>query len=882
MAGARAGSGGGGSSGSMALPMAASHRLAGVMRELGYACAASSDAFKPLLTHFAGRIDEATVAEVLGLIAATHRGLDPDALGLAEAMRAALSLDGSSSSSSAGDGGASSWNVAVIMDGIKAAAAPGLSWTRVADALDHDGFLVPDAAGFAALMTAWRRGTSEPFPLQAIAGRVWTHGAGQLSLLVQAVAAPPDVLSWEGSTRKIAPLEGLGAGKSPLGTPNQAWASVDLLATLAQLAEQPTLSAGVLELLRSGPVMTCPEVLIAAAARLRPAGDAAWGVLERFVWGAVAAPLLFDSASQGGGSGRTALLARLWAQHPSALLACMAQHLAERQGCAPQLLDALLELKAVPGALGAAPPALAVELSVLAAGRGLLDLDSWLADRLARDATNGAFMAATLTFLEAQLDGIVNGQLSPAGGSATTPAAGSTPSVLSVESTTALLRGLYSAGAGTVPGLAAALGRALEAAKRAFPPAEAALGAASASPLSPAAADSGLALAAGGAFPEAIELEANGYFQRLYHERQPVGDMVGQLKAFKTGTQHQQVVFACMVHNLFDEYRFFPNYPDPELDTTAALFGALLHHQLLSGITLGMGLRHVLQALAQPPGSKMFRFGVGALAQFKGELHSWPKFCERALAIPHLRTVDAPLCAYMAKVVRAGGGGGSDASAFADIGDAADLTGAASASAGAAPGAAALTPDGGANGVSTKAGAPASSAVAPGGAAATSTTATAAATPAASPLAGGGTPVAGGGAGGAAGAGPGGLLPGGRVGAAASATRSGDTSDNLREMLNNANVAQAAATMALNDKPNQFERMTLNTTLNNETLDSAERKLEGGPVPSDVLSDKVSFLMNNLTQDNMRTKARELGSTVLPGYVHWFGNYLVAKRAAQV
>jgi CCR4-NOT transcription complex subunit 1 len=50
-----------------------------------------------------------------------------------------------------------------------------------------------------------------------------------------------------------------------------------------------------------------------------------------------------------------------------------------------------------------------------------------------------------------------------------------------------------------------------------------------------------------------------------------------------------------MVHNLFDEYRFFPNYPDPELDTTAALFGALLHHQLLTNITLGMALRHVLQ-----------------------------------------------------------------------------------------------------------------------------------------------------------------------------------------------------------------------------------------------------------------------------------------------
>jgi CCR4-NOT transcription complex subunit 1 len=28
-----------------------------------------------------------------------------------------------------------------------------------------------------------------------------------------------------------------------------------------------------------------------------------------------------------------------------------------------------------------------------------------------------------------------------------------------------------------------------------------------------------------------------------------------------------------MIHNLFDEYRFFPKYPDKELKITAVLFG---------------------------------------------------------------------------------------------------------------------------------------------------------------------------------------------------------------------------------------------------------------------------------------------------------------------
>lgn len=45
---------------------------------------------------------------------------------------------------------------------------------------------------------------------------------------------------------------------------------------------------------------------------------------------------------------------------------------------------------------------------------------------------------------------------------------------------------------------------------------------------------------------------------------------------------------------------------------------------------------------------------------------------------------------------------------------------------------------------------------------------------------------------------------------------------------------------------------------------------------------QVSFLMNNLTADNMPQKSKELANVVLPKYVEWFANYLVVRRAAQV
>lgn len=60
---------------------------------------------------------------------------------------------------------------------------------------------------------------------------------GQVTLLKHAVLAPPEMFSFEQSEKRQPPLEGLAGSKSPLGTPNQAWLSLDLLETLSGLAQ---------------------------------------------------------------------------------------------------------------------------------------------------------------------------------------------------------------------------------------------------------------------------------------------------------------------------------------------------------------------------------------------------------------------------------------------------------------------------------------------------------------------------------------------------------------------------------------------------------------------------------------------------------------------
>lgn len=64
-------------------------------------------------------------------------------------------------------------------------------------------------------------------------------------------------------------------------------------------------------------------------------------------------------------------------------------------------------------------------------------------------------------------------------------------------------------------------------------------------------------------FASDVEEEANSYFQKIYSEAKPIEEVVAMLQRFKSSSaQRDQEVFACMIHNLFDEYRFFPRYPE--------------------------------------------------------------------------------------------------------------------------------------------------------------------------------------------------------------------------------------------------------------------------------------------------------------------------------
>lgn len=156
-----------------------------------------------------------------------------------------------------------------------------------------------------------------------------------------------------------------------------------------------------------------------------------------------------------------------------------------------------------------------------------------------------------------------------------------------------------------------------------------------------------------GTVSKEVEDEANSYFQRIYnhppHPTLSIDEVLEMLKKFQDSSiKREKDVFNCMLKNLFEEYKFFPQYPDKELQITAQLFGGIMEHGLVGNFMhLGLGLRFVLDAIRKPHGSNMYYFGIAALDKFKSKLKEYPKYCEHLASIPHFADFPPHLIEYV-------------------------------------------------------------------------------------------------------------------------------------------------------------------------------------------------------------------------------------------
>ena len=557
------------------------------------------------------------------------------------------------------DGLLETWDLGVAAE-VLAGCLPAGDWAAAARELDQPDLVVTDAASLRTLLSLFSRASGSPFPVGAVLlAAPWANASHHLSLLEVAVAADSDTVNFSRPAAAGAlPLlqrfpEAAGL---PQPEPNDAWFNPNLVRVLLALGEDSAL-AGRAKALLDRAARGCPEVLLVVLANhahelggFRLAGPLLRALL----------PLYFSPKAT---ARALPLVQRLWASVPAFVLKCCRQAYAEHPTAAT-VAHIIGLMRSVPSggpALMDMPSGREVVMAVACVlfDRGELELEAWANEQLSGPNAASASDAALALLARHAQRALPRSQ----------QAASATP--VTLESMLALLKALDRCSS-PVPETAQRIEQGIGVALRAQPSLAPLLapsattgattaGAAGAPAGAPAAAldqaqsagERLSAAAAPGAAPggaagattpsgtssDEIEEITNSYFQKIYTSEQSIAEVIEMLKRFKSSSnQREQEIFACMIHNLFDEYRFFHKYPEKELRITGILFGMLVQHQLVTSITLGMALRFVLEALRKPlwQNGKLFRFGMFALEQFKGRIGEWPQYCSHIVQIDYL------------------------------------------------------------------------------------------------------------------------------------------------------------------------------------------------------------------------------------------------------
>lgn len=132
-------------------------------------------------------------------------------------------------------------------------------------------------------------------------------------------------------------------------------------------------------------------------------------------------------------------------------------------------------------------------------------------------------------------------------------------------------------------------------------------------------------------FAEDIQEEANSYFEKIYsvNNAMSVENLIDLLKRFRVSNdRRERLVLACVVKNLFEEYRFFHEYPERELRTTAAVYGGIIREDIISNVQFATAVRKVIESLSADPNTMLWTFGIVALQHCRSKLCAYPKVCQ--------------------------------------------------------------------------------------------------------------------------------------------------------------------------------------------------------------------------------------------------------------
>ncbi|GLB35158.1 putative not1-domain-containing protein [Lyophyllum shimeji] len=324
---------------------------------------------------------------------------------------------------------------------------------------------------------------------------------------------------------------------------------------------------------------------------------------------------------------------RIWQIEPTYLTNAFRDFYDENPLNITRILDVAQDLKILEALLEVRPFIFALDVAALASRREYLNLDKWLADNVA--AHGGEFLHSVIVFLEQKMESEKASRMSD-------PATESRTMSLSPNTITIILRVLRNNSAlmdeGDVDFCLEVRNACLQIHPRLMS-------------LTPGSdVEPGFTVIN---YSPEIEAEVDGIYKQMYDENTTIDEVIAMLQRHKESPNpRDHEIFSCMLHFLFDEYKFFQSYyPARELAMTGYLFGSLIQHQLIDYIPLGIAIRYILDALTCPPETNLFKFGLQALSQFESRLPEWQPLCNALLGIPHLAEARPELVANIQRAL---------------------------------------------------------------------------------------------------------------------------------------------------------------------------------------------------------------------------------------
>ncbi|KAI3613543.1 ccr4-not complex component [Moniliophthora roreri] len=505
---------------------------------------------------------------------------------------------------------------------------PGVNWANIIqsfDQPDRHGVDTPTLKLLIAILLNSPRDTES----HAVTGfwSVWSNSLYQLRLLDALLSLPADTFNFVHLPgHRIVTLDDVVIASPTIkslaaNVQGHTWNSLDLFEVLVRMADSE--SADIRSVVRE---MLDKAIKISAELvhmGLLQVPDAPWNEIRLEYSRKLLAMFL------AGHTNHQLVFMRIWQVDPTYLSNAFRDFYQENQLNITRILDVAQDLKILEALLEVRPFAFALDLASLASRREYLNLDKWLMDNVA--AHGSEFLHAVLTFLEEKMQVEKNMRTAD-------PQPESRTMSLGVNTITIILRLLRNSQAQMAEEDKQFWNDVKNHCLQVYPRLMSMMPGSDIEP--------GYTVVN---YPPEIESEVDGMYRQMYDESTTIEEVIATLVRYKESSNtREHEILACMLHFLFDEYKFFQSsYPARELVMTAYLFGFLIQHQLIDYIPLGIAIRYILDALDCPPETNLFRFGLQALARFESRLPEWRPLCEALVRNPNLAEARPDLIVYL-------------------------------------------------------------------------------------------------------------------------------------------------------------------------------------------------------------------------------------------